>query len=65
MILFKRNIFGYQCNYLVMSRYGTIMIESLKKTVGAENVLYGGAEKARFSLVWATYIPLPNASRVL
>jgi FAD/FMN-containing dehydrogenase len=34
------------------------MIEALKKIVGSENVLYGGTEKARFSHVWATDVPL-------
>lgn len=46
------------------NRGRTIMIEALKKIVGSENVLYGGAEKARFSHVWTTDVPLPNASKV-
>ncbi len=34
------------------------MVEALKNIVGLENVLHDGAEKARFSHIWATDIPL-------
>lgn len=34
------------------------MVEALINVVGLENVLYGGAEKVRFSHIWATDIPL-------
>ena len=34
------------------------MIDDVKKIVGSENVLYGGAEKQRFAHIWATAIPL-------
>lgn len=34
------------------------MVEAFKKIIGPSNVLYGGAEKARFSHVWATDVPL-------
>lgn len=41
------------------------MIEDLKKIVGPKNVLSGGAEKERFSHVWATDIPLSAKGVVL
>lgn len=34
------------------------MIPDLIKIVGQNNVLYNGAEKARFSHIWATDVPL-------
>ncbi|MGB0274670.1 MAG: FAD-binding oxidoreductase [Flavobacteriaceae bacterium] len=34
------------------------MVKALKNIVGLENVLHDGAEKARFSHIWATDIPL-------
>jgi len=34
------------------------MVEALKNIVGLQHVLHDGAEKARFSHIWATDIPL-------
>ena len=42
-----------------------MMIEALKKIVGLENVLYGGAEKAPFSHVWGTDVTIPDAGRLI